>query len=135
MKKRLLSALLALALVFVLLPTTALAGETTGKEDYDISINGKGWKFERDNTSGAYIPAYYYHTNEFSADENYRKLYTNDNLMLTKEDNTVTITIRRGTSHDYRVYPIEFTLEKKSTISAVHMIIHPASRWVIIITL
>ena len=117
MKKRLLSALLALALVFVLLPTTALAGETTGKEDYDISINGKGWKFERDNTSGAYIPAYYYHTNEFSADENYRKLYTNDNLMLTKEDNTVTITIRRGTSHDYRVYPIEFTLEKKSTTS------------------
>lgn len=117
MKKRLLSALLALALVFVLLPTTALAGETTGKEDYDISINGKGWKFERDNTSGAYIPAYYYHTNEFSADENYRKLYTNDNLMLTKEGNTVTITIRRGTSHDYRVYPIEFALEKKSTTS------------------
>lgn len=114
MKKRLLSALLALALVFVLLPTTALAGETTGKEDYDISINGKGWKFERDNTSGAYIPAYYYHTNEFSADENYRKLYTNDNLMLTKEGNTVTITIRRGTSHDYRVYPIEFALKKES---------------------
>lgn len=40
MKKRLLSALLALALVFVLLPTTALAGVTTGS-DYDISINGK----------------------------------------------------------------------------------------------
>lgn len=114
MKKRLLSALLALALVFVLLPTTALAGETTGKEDYDISINGKGWKFERDNTSGAYIPAYYYHTNEFSANENYRKLYTNDNLMLTKEGNTVTITIRRGTSHDHRNYPIEFTLKKES---------------------
>lgn len=114
MKKRLLSALLALALVFVLLPTTALAGETTG-DDYDISINGKGWKFERDNTSGAYIPAYYYHTNEFSADENYRKLYTNDNLMLTKEGNTVTITIRRGTSHDHRPYPIEFTLKKEST--------------------
>lgn len=114
MKKRLLSALLALALVFVLLPTTALAEVTTG-DDYDISINGKGWKFERDNTSGAYIPAYYYHTNEFSADENYRKLYTNDNLMLTKEGNTVTITIRRGTSHDHRVYPIEFTLKKEST--------------------
>lgn len=113
MKKRLLSALLALALVFVLLPTTALAGVTTG-DDYDISINGKGWKFERDNTSGAYIPAYYYHTNEFSANENYRKLYTNDNLMLTKEGNTVTITIRRGTSHDHRNYPIEFTLKKES---------------------
>ena len=115
MKKRLLSALLALALVFVLLPTAALAGETTGS-DYDISINGKGWKFERDNTSGAYIPAYYYHTNEFSADENYRKLYTNDNLMLTKEGNTVTITIRRGTSHDHGNYsPITFTLKKEST--------------------
>lgn len=115
MKKRLLSALLALALVFVLLPTTALAEVTTG-DDYDISINGKGWKFERDNTSGAYIPAYYYHTNEFSADENYRKLYTNDNLMLTKEGNTVTITIRRGTSHDHGNYsPITFTLKKEST--------------------
>lgn len=114
MKKRLLSALLALALVFVLLPTTALAGVTTG-DDYDISINGKGWKFERDNTSGAYIPAYYYHTNEFSADENYKNLYTNDNLMLTKKDNTVTITIRRGTSHDHRDYPIEFALKKEST--------------------
>ena len=113
MKKRLLSALLALALVFVLLPTTALA-EVTTENDYDISINGKGWKFERDNTSGAYIPAYYYHTNEFSANENYRKLYTNDNLMLTKEGNTVTITIRRGTSHDHRNYPIEFTLKKES---------------------
>ena len=115
MKKRLLSALLALALVFVLLPTTALAGETTGS-DYDISINGKGWKFEKDTTSGAYIPAYYYHTNEFSADENYRNLYTNDNLMLTKEGNTVTITIRRGTSHDHGNYsPITFTLKKEST--------------------
>ena len=53
MKKRLLSALLALALVFVLLPTTALAEVTTGK-DYDISINGKGWKFEKDT------PVYFY---------------------------------------------------------------------------
>lgn len=115
MKKRLLSALLALALVFVLLPTTALAGVTTGS-DYDISINGRGWKFEKDTTSGAYIPAYYYHTNEFSADENYRNLYTNDNLMLTKEGNTVTITIRRGTSHDHGNYsPITFTLKKEST--------------------
>lgn len=55
MKKRLLSALLALALVFVLLPTTALAEVTTGK-DYDISINGKGWKFEKDT------PVYFYST-------------------------------------------------------------------------
>lgn len=112
MKKRLLSALLALALVFVLLPTTALAGETTGK-DYDISINGRGWKFEKDTTSGAYIPVYYYHTGVFDNANN--KNRTNDNLELTKKDNTVTITIRRGTSHDHRVYPIEFTLKKEST--------------------
>lgn len=114
MKKRLLSALLALALVFVLLPTTALAEVTTG-DDYDISINGRGWKFEKDTTSGAYIPVYYYHTGVFDNANN--KNRTNDNLELTKKDNTVTITIRRGTSHDYRVYPIEFTLEKKSTTS------------------
>lgn len=114
MKKRLLSALLALALVFVLLPTTALAEVTTG-DDYDISINGRGWKFEKDTTSGAYIPVYYYHTGVFDNANN--KNRTNDNLELTKEGNTVTITIRRGTSHDYRVYPIEFTLEKISTTS------------------
>ena len=114
MKKRLLSALLALALVFVLLPTTALAEVTTG-DDYDISINGRGWKFEKDTTSGAYIPVYYYHTGVFDNANN--KNRTNDNLELTKKDNTVTITIRRGTSHDHRDYPIEFTLEKKSTTS------------------
>lgn len=114
MKKRLLSALLALALVFVLLPTTALAEVTTG-DDYDISINGRGWKFEKDTTSGAYIPVYYYHTGVFDNANN--KNRTNDNLELTKKDNTVTITIRRGTSHDHRVYPIEFTLEKISTTS------------------
>lgn len=116
MKKRLLSALLALALVFVLLPTTALAGETTGS-DYDISINGTGWKFETDD-SGACIPVYYYADYTFNTEEGYG-FRTNDNLMLTKEDNTVTITIRPGTSHDYRVYPIEFTLEKKSTTSGI----------------
>lgn len=113
MKKRLLSALLALALVFVLLPTTALAGVTTG-DDYDISINGRGWKFEKDTTSGAYIPVYYYHTGVFDNANN--KNRTNDNLELTKKDNTVTITIRRGTSHDHGNYsPITFTLKKEST--------------------
>ena len=115
MKKRLLSALLALALVFVLLPTTALAGETTGKEDYDISINGKGWKFERDNTSGAYIPVYYYANYSFNTDAN-DNWATNSNLKLTKEDNTVTITIRPKKKH-ISGNAIEFTLEKKSTTS------------------
>ena len=115
MKKRLLSALLALALVFILLPTTALAGETTGKEDYDISINGKGWKFERDNTSGAYIPVYYYANYSFNTDAN-DNWATNSNLKLTKEDNTVTITIRPKKKH-ISGNAIEFTLEKKSTTS------------------
>ena len=49
MKKRLLSALLALALVFVLLPTTALAGVTRGS-DYDISINGTNYVFSDSET-------------------------------------------------------------------------------------
>lgn len=113
MKKRLLSALLALALVFVLLPTTALAGETTGS-DYDISINGKGWKFDTDD-SGACIPVYYYANYSFNTDAN-DNWATNSNLKLTKEGNTVTITIRPKKRH-ISGNTIEFTLEKKSTTS------------------
>lgn len=119
MKKRLLSALLALALVFVLLPTTALAGVTTGKEDYDISINGKGWKFDKEDNSDAYIPVYFYGNNPsryfFSTEAN-DNWTTNSNLMLTKEGNTVTITIRPKKNH-IPGNTIEFTLEKKSTTS------------------
>ena len=113
MKKRLLSALLALALVFVLLPTTALAEETTGS-DYDISINGKGWKFDTDD-SGACIPVYYYANYSFNTDAN-DNWATNSNLKLTKEGNTVTITIRPKKKH-ISGNAIEFTLEKKSTTS------------------
>ncbi len=58
MKKRLLSALLALALVFVLLPTTALAGETT-YSDSEITISGKYWNFGNKGTSGEYAPVYF----------------------------------------------------------------------------
>jgi len=58
MKKRLLSALLALALVFVLLPTTALAGETT-YSDSEITISGKYWNFGKKGTSGEYAPVYF----------------------------------------------------------------------------
>lgn len=119
MKKRLLSALLALALVFVLLPTTALAGVTTGKEDYDISINGKGWKFDKEDNSDAYIPVYFYGNDPsryfFSTEANDNWI-TNSNLMLTKEGNTVTITIRPKKNH-IPGNTIEFTLEKKSTTS------------------
>lgn len=109
MKKRLLSALLALALVFVLLPTTALAGETTGK-DYDISINGKGWKFEKDT------PVYFYGydpLNYFFSTTADHQWTTNSNLMLTKEGNTVTITIRPSKYHPYE--SPQFTLKKEST--------------------
>lgn len=115
MKKRLLSALLALALVFVLLPTTALAEVTTGS-DYDISINGKGWKFDTDD-SGAYIPVYYYANYSFNTDAN-DNWATNSNLKLTKEGNTVTITIRPKKRH-ISGNTIEFTLEKKSTTSGI----------------
>lgn len=112
MKKRLLSALLALALVFVLLPTTALAGETTGK-DYDISINGKGWKFEKDTPVYfyGYDPSRYFFSTE--ADDIWT---SNSNLKLTKKGNTVTITIRPKKNH-IPGNTIEFTLEKKSTTS------------------
>lgn len=58
MKKRLLSALLALALVFVLLPTAALAGETT-YSDSEITISGKYWNFGKKGTSGEYAPVYF----------------------------------------------------------------------------
>lgn len=115
MKKRLLSALLALALVFVLLPTTALAEVTTGK-DYDISINGKGYKFDSDGSNG-YITAYYYGNSPskyfFStkADDNWT---TNSNLMLTKKGNTVTITIRSSKYSPSYESP-QFTLKKEST--------------------
>lgn len=115
MKKRLLSALLALALVFVLLPTTALAGVTTGKEDYDISINGTGYKFDSDGSNG-YITAYYYGnspSNYFFSTKADHQWTTNSNLMLTKEGNTVTITIRPS---KYRPNESpEFNLKKEST--------------------
>lgn len=118
MKKRLLSALLALALVFVLLPTTALAGVTT-ENDYDISINGIGWKFDKEDNSDAYIPVYFYGNDPLryffstKADDNWA---SNSNLKLTKEGNTVTITIRPKKNH-IPGNTIEFTLEKKPTTS------------------
>lgn len=126
MKKRLLSALLALALVFVLLPTTALAGEVSYGNDYDIAINGIKWKFEK-NDSGEYIPVYYYANNKFStdADDKIYKFYTNDNLMLTKKGDTVTISFRRGTSYQFDYYhQVKFTIESKaegSDISCIEM--------------
>lgn len=79
MKKRLLSALLALALVFVLLPTTALAGVTTGS-DYDISINGKKYVFSDSETC--------YFKSSFTTTEP-----SSPYLKLTKNSNTITVTV------------------------------------------
>lgn len=57
MKKRLLSALLALALVFVLLPTTALA-KTVGYGNNEITIMGNHWEFDKDSSKN-YLPVYF----------------------------------------------------------------------------
>lgn len=95
MKKRLLSALLALALVFVLLPTTALAGVTT-KSDYDISIDGKRYKFDSDG-SGGYTTAYYQENNGKTPTSNYEDVWqTNPYLEITRVDNIITITVKIG---------------------------------------
>ena len=80
MKKRLLSALLALALVFVLLPTTALAKVV--KRDEDISIAGIDWKFESDSEVG------YFYNGNFTTTEP-----SGSYLKLTKNSNTITITV------------------------------------------
>ena len=80
MKKRLLSALLALALVFVLLPTTALAKVVPSNED--ISIAGIDWKFESDSEVG------YFYNGNFTTDEP-----NGSYLKLTKDSNTITVTV------------------------------------------
>lgn len=95
MKKRLLSALLALALVFVLLPTTALA-EVTTESNYDISIDGKRYKFDSDG-SGGYTTAYYQENNGKTPTSNYEDVWqTNPYLEITRVDNIITITVKIG---------------------------------------
>ena len=79
MKKRLLSAMLALALVFVLLPTTALAGVTT-ESDYDISINGTNYVFSDSETC--------YFKSSFTSTEP-----SSPYLKLTKSSDTITVTV------------------------------------------
>ena len=127
MKKRLFSILLVLCMALVMLPVTALAEEVS-YGDYDIAINGTKWKFEKNNSgdnSGEYIPVYYYKNYKFStdADDKIYKEYTSDNLVLTKEGNTVTISFRRGTGNRYP-NSIKFTIESKakgSDISCIEM--------------
>lgn len=79
MKKRLLSALLALALVFVLLPTTALAGVAKGS-DYDISINGTNYVFSDSETC--------FFKNNFTTTEP-----SGSYLKLTKSSDTIIVTV------------------------------------------
>lgn len=95
MKKRLLSALLALALVFVLLPTTALA--ETPAQNADIYIAGTGWNFEKDGST--YQTVYYQiqsgtgvFLKEFGNE--FGKVWTTDPyLEITRVENDVTITV------------------------------------------
>lgn len=101
MKKRLLSALLALALVFVLLPTTALASSI----DPDITIAGTEYDFELENyKENTYKTVYYQHDKFLTKFE-----YTSDGvwatdpyLELTKTGagnaTTITITVHKGSN-------------------------------------
>lgn len=98
MKKRLLSALLALALVFVLLPTTALAGEVT--TNGDISIAGKGWNFKK-STSGYETVYYQVQSNNgvfsTSLDNKTGCVWpTNPYLEITRTGNTITVIVHNS---------------------------------------
>lgn len=91
MKKRLLSALLALALVFVLLPTTALAEVVRDYFDCDISILGNYWKFEKDSNN-EYLPVYY--RSEASSFEDSTIAPENNYLEIRKTgEKEITITV------------------------------------------
>ena len=121
MKKRLFSILLVLCMALTMLPVTALA-EVVSSGTYDIAINGTKWKFET-NESGECIPVYYYKDYTFNTDAGYG-FRTNDNLMLTKEGNTVTISFRRGTGYQSYYHQVKFTIESKvegSDISCIEM--------------
>lgn len=95
MKKRLLSALLALALVFVLLPTTALAEVVT--TNGDISIAGKCWNFTK-STSGYETVYYQVQSNNgvfsTSLDNKTGCVWpTNPYLEITRTGNTITVIV------------------------------------------
>ena len=108
MKKRLFSILLALCMPLTILPVTAQS-EVVSSGSYDIAINGTKWKFE-ENDSGECIPVYYYANYTFNTDAGYG-FRTDDNLVLTKVGNTVTISFRRGTGNIFYSYPLDFTIK------------------------
>ena len=109
MKKRLFSILLVLCMALTMLPVTALAEEVSYGNDYDIAINGTKWKFDT-NESGECIQVYYYKDYTFNTKAGYG-FHTNDNLVLTKVGDTVTISFRRGTGNKFYSNPVEFTIE------------------------
>ena len=111
MKKRLFSILLVLCMALTMLPVTALAG-VVSSDAYDIAINGTKWEFET-NESGECIPVYYYANYTFNTDAGYG-FRTDDNLVLTKVGDTVTISFRRGTGkQSYYYNQVNFTIESK----------------------
>ena len=122
MKKRLFSILLVLCMALTMLPVTALA-EVVSSGTYDIAINGTKWKFE-ENDSGECIPVYYYEDKTFNTDAGYG-FRTNDNLMLTKVGDTVTISFRRGTGkQSYYYNQVNFDIKSEaegSDISCIEM--------------
>ena len=107
MKKRLFSILLVLCMALTMLPVTALA-EVVSSGTYDIAINGTKWKFDT-NESGECIPVYYYKDYTFNTKAGYG-FHTNDNLVLTKVGDTVTISFRRGTGNQFYSNPVKFTI-------------------------
>jgi len=122
MKKRLLSALLALALVFVLLPTTALAETPT--QNADIYIAGTGWNFEKDGST--YQTVYYQiqsskgvFLKEFGKE--FGKVWTtNPYLEITRVGNDVTITVHG----DMKISSNDSCIESaKSHSDAINLII------------
>ena len=124
MKKRLFSILLVLCMALTMLPVTALAEVVSYGNDYDIAINGTKWKFDKPLTgSSEYQTVYYYGNNTFSTKPD-EKFQTNDNLVLTKEGKTVTISFRRGTSYQSYYHQVKFTIKSEvegSDISCIEM--------------
>ena len=96
MKKRLMSILLTLCMLITMLPTTAWAADQEGPVTVngDISIEGKGWNFKKDGSP--YKPVYYNFQGNFI--EDLEKWGSNPYLELTREGNTITVTVHGNVS-------------------------------------
>ena len=96
MKKRLLSALLALALVFVLLPTAALA-DTTPVTDANVKINGSA---VTDLELGDLV--FFNNTYTTGAAASHVGIYIGDNQFIHAADGGVKITSLSNTYYSSR---------------------------------